>query len=246
MKTFYQTYGSGEPLLLLHSGGMSHMEWQPQINFLSQHYQIICPDLPGHGQSKMQGEKLCIKECGEAVLHIMDELKIKKTHCCGSSMGGATALWLAIHHPKRLKKLCLYRVNYYKNRATYEQTNIMANPKYWEDFGVAQVLSKAHLAQGGIDAWKTVIQRVSDALNPHNQERNYSLADLEQIPNPTLLVCGDRDPLVPIADLVAMYQAIPQADLWILPNASHVTAVNTWRSHSFSEELHRFLLKPNK
>lgn len=241
MKIFYKTYGQGQALFLLHSGGMSHVEWQPQINFLSQHFFVICPDLPGHGQTLMQGDKLSIKECGEAVLHIMDELKLEQAHCCGSSMGGATALWLAMNYPNRIQKLCLYRVNYYKNKATYEQTNMMAQPKYWEDFGVASVLSKTHMAQGGVDAWKQVIKRVSDALDPNNNERNYSIDDLKHIKNHTLLVCGDRDPLVPINDLIAMYENIPHADLWILPKATHVTAVNTWRAQSFSEELFRFL-----
>ena len=204
---------------------------------------MICPDLPGHGQSLMTGTKLSIRQCGEAVLSIMDELSVVKAAFCGSSMGGATAMWLAKHHPDRVSHLILYRVNYRKTDIMFKETLRMANPLYWQQVGMDRLLSKWHMAQGGNEAWQQVIQRVSQALNPEDSDHGYTLNELAELTMPTLIACGDRDPLVPIEDILAMYTTIPQAFLWIMPNATHITGTNTWRAQSFADEIHRFLIK---
>lgn len=243
--TFYKETGklTGPALILLHSGGMNHSEWQPQLSLFEKYYRVICIDQPGHGASLMQGARLSIQECGLAVLSIMAHLDIEQAYFCGSSMGGATTLWIARHYPEKISKMILYRVNYRKNEGTFEQTNLMANPSYWQKVGLEGYLSKLHEAQGNQESWKQVIQRVSEALDPECSDHNHTIADLEKMQMPCLIACGDRDPLVPIADLLAMYAAFPHADLWIMPHASHVTATNTWRASIFAEEVHRFLAR---
>lgn len=243
---FYTVHGKGFPLILLHSGGMSHQEWVPQIDFLSKHYQVIAVDLPGHGQTLMQGERLSIAECGAAVLSVLDKEGIDKAYLCGSSMGGATALWLTKHYPERVEKLVIYRANYIKTAETFEHTKHIADPQYWENLGLTNFLSKLHMGQGGKDAWRDVVLRVREALEPTLSDHGYSLESLSEITQSTLIICGDRDPLVPLQDLVAMYNAMPNADLWVIPHASHVTSTNTWRSNIFAEEVHRFLLRQKK
>ncbi len=242
---FYKETGKldGPALILLHSGGMSHSEWQPQLPLFEKYYHVICIDQPGHGASLMQATRLSIQECGLAVLNVMAQLQIEQAHFCGSSMGGATTLWLARHYPEKISKMILYRVNYRKNAGTFEQTNLMANPEYWQKVGLDGYLSKLHEAQGNKESWKQVVQRVSEALDPEHSDHNHTIADLNKMQMPCLIVCGDRDPLVPIADLLAMYAAFPHADLWIMPHASHVTATNTWRGNIFAEEAHRFLVR---
>ena len=58
---------------------------------------------------------------------------------------------------------------------------------------------------------------------------------------PTLLICGDRDEVVPLGEVLAMHEVLPDSELWILPGAGHITATNTWRKRIFDEELRRFL-----
>ena len=125
--------GSGEALVLLHSGGMCHEEWKPQLPALARHYRTIAPDLPGHGASPMRAERLTIGDCGRGVLDTLDALGIERAHLVGSSMGGATALWLAVHHPARVAKLVLYRVSYHKNEHTHGGTREMADgiDRFW-------------------------------------------------------------------------------------------------------------------
>lgn len=241
MMVYYQRIGEGEPLILLHSGGMSHREWLPQVPHLEERYSLILIDLPGHGDTPMKGERLSIRECGEAVLSVMDREGLDRAHLCGSSMGGATALWIAMHHNERVDRLIFYRANYYKSQASYEGTLKMADPEHWVGLGIAQILSDLHLGQGDKDSWKEVIQRVSQALDPKDSDHGYTLEELATIEQPVLIVCGDRDPLVPMDDLLDMYYAFPDAALWIMPDATHITGTNIWRSEIFAREIERFL-----
>ena len=239
----YQDEGSGEPLVLLHSGGMTGAEWAPQLPALARRFRVIVPDQPGHGSSPMVAERLTIGDCGRAVLALLDELEVHKAAFCGSSMGGATALWLTLNAPQRVSKLMLYRVGYAKDDTTHSGTRGMADPDYWRSMGLDKWLSKIHTPQGGPAAWETVIGRVAEALDPADSDHAHRPADLERILVPTLIACGDRDPLVPLEVLMEMHRRIPDSALWLMPYASHVTASNTWRADCFALELMRFLMR---
>ena len=176
----YQTHGhaDSQAVILLHSGGMAGEEWQPQIAPLAQRYRVLVPDLPGHGKSELAGERLSVSLMAEAVLDMMDAEGIETANLCGSSMGGAVALWLTLKHPERVKRLVLYRISYRSNIDIHKQVYAMGDPAYWENFGLAAWLSKLHSPQGGADAWKQVIARVGDALHADDSEHRHRLADL--------------------------------------------------------------------
>ncbi|MPV85164.1 alpha/beta fold hydrolase [Ostreibacterium oceani] len=236
---------TSDTLVLLHSGGMAGVEWQPQIAQLSKKFNLLVPDLPGHGQSPIaDDEVLSVAMMGNAVADMVVAEGLSKVHLLGSSMGGAVALWLAIHRPNLVDKLIVYRIAHRKNHATHAQTNHMADPEYWRKFGLHNWLSELHLPQGGRDAWQRVIANVSKVLHPETTDHNHALADLAQIQSDTLLICGDRDPLVPLSVLMAMHETIPRCALWVLPNATHITATNTWRAKSFADEVIRFIMQP--
>ncbi len=246
MSRLYHTeQGQGRPVVLLHSGGMCGEEWKPQIHILAKQFRVIAPDQLGHGRSPMVADKLAIGDIGRALIELLDELEIDKAALVGSSMGGATALWVALNYPQRVDKLVVYRVGYRKNSDSHAGTKDMANPDYWKSVGLDRWLSRIHEPQGGPDAWKTVIGRVAQSLDPADSDHAHTLESLGGIPCPTLVVVGDRDPLAPLDHALEMFRAIPDAGLYVLPYASHVTATNTWRGEAFGTELARFLLRKN-
>lgn len=241
---YYQTYGerTKPALVLLHSGGMAGIEWQRHITPLAENFYVLLPDLPGHGQSVLpDSAELSISLMAQSVTEMLQREACQRAHILGSSMGGAVALWIALNQPSVVDKLIIYRIGYSKNSATYAQTQAMANPDYWRQYGLQGWLSKIHQPQGGDDAWKTVIARVSRVLNPQTGEHQHRLADLRSIQAETLLIAGDRDPLIPLSSLLEMHEAISHSALWIMPNATHITATNTWRAAAFCEEVSRFL-----
>jgi pimeloyl-ACP methyl ester carboxylesterase len=120
----------------------------------------------------------------------------------------------------------------------------MADPDYWRDVGLHGWLSDVHAPQGGPEAWKTVIGRVSEALDPEISDHAHDLGVLGRVTQPTLIIVGDRDPLVPLGQALEMFESIPDCCLWVLPYATHVTATNTWRADCFALEVSRFLRRP--
>ncbi len=241
VKLHYVESGQGEPLILLHSGGMSGAEWTPQIPLFSRHYRVIVPDHLGHGSSLMPTGKLSISDMGYAVLTLMDSLQLSHAHLLGSSLGGGVALWITRYHPERVRKLVLYRAGYRKDQCSYNETRSMADPAYWRSVGMHKWLSDIHQPQGGPDAWKEVISRVAEVLEPATTDHSHDLAALAGITQPVLLIVGDRDPVAPLAQILEMFDAMPRAGLWVMPYATHVTASNTWRAESFAREVIRFL-----
>jgi pimeloyl-ACP methyl ester carboxylesterase len=237
----YLESGQGEPLILLHSGGMSGAEWKPHLPLFARHFRTIVPDHLGHGRSPMIADRLTIADMGRAVLEMMDDLELPTANLVGSSMGGAVALWITVHSPERVSRLVLYRVGYRKDEVTYAGTRNMADPAYWRGVGMHKWLSNIHEPQGGPDAWEEVILRVSEALEPATSDHAHDLEILERIVQPTLIVVGDRDPVAPLEQILEMFGAIPNAGLWVMPCATHVTATNTWRAESFVLEVTRFL-----
>ncbi len=237
----YTESGQGDPLILLHSGGMSGAEWKPHLPLFARIFRVIAPDHLGHGRSPMIAEKLTVADMGRSVLELLNELGLARAHLVGSSMGGAVALWLTVHHPDRVNTLVLYRVGYRKDEVTHADTRNMADPAYWRGVGMHKWLSDIHYSQGGADAWETVIGRVAEALEPATTDHAHDLEILERITQPTLIVVGDRDPVAPLEQILEMFGAIPNAGLWVMPYATHVTATNTWRAESFVLEVSRFL-----
>ncbi len=241
---YYQSYGNRQKktLVMLHSGGMAGIEWQPQIKDLSQAFHLLVPDLSGHGNSIIpEGETLSISLMAKKVIEMIEKEGISKVHLLGSSMGGAVALWIALNFPQFVDKLIIYRIGHTKDWDTHQQTKNMANPDYWKQYGMHRWLSQLHKPQGGDAAWEKVIASVSKVLDPETSEHNYTLSDLSRIQSPTLLIAGDSDPLVPLSTLLAMKEAIKDCALWVMPQATHITASNTWRAKAFSEEVIRFL-----
>lgn len=244
---YYESHGNAaRTLVLLHSGGMAGEEWRPQIARFSGRYRVLVPDLPGHGRSPLDDECLTIAKMGHAVLSMLDREEIETAFVCGSSMGAAVAMWLLLNHPQRVKKAVFYRISYRKSAATFAQTAAMADPEYWRRFGLEKWLSGLHLAQGGPDAWKRVIARVSKALDPAVSDHAHTPGDFAAIAAPVLLVVGDRDPVAPLDEILLLYRMIPDCGLWILPFADHVTATGTWRAEGFAEEVIRFLGRGRK
>ena len=237
----YTEAGQGEALILLHSGGMSGQEWEPQIASLSRYFRVIIPDQLGHGETPMIAEKLTIGDIGREVIELMDKLNIHQAHLLGSSMGGAVALWTTVHYPERVSKLVLFRTGYHKDPDTYAASRGMADPEYWRNVGLHGWLSDIHSPQGGPEAWKEVIQRVKEAMDPATSDHAHDLEVLSRIGQPTLIIVGDRDPVVPLEQALEMFAHIPDASLWVLPYATHVTATNSWRADCFALEITRFL-----
>jgi 3-oxoadipate enol-lactonase len=238
----YRTHGSRTrpALTLLHAGGMTRQEWDPFLEAWSRRFFLVTPTALGHGASPKVAA-LDFREMAEAVIEVLRAEGIRRTHLLGSSMGGATALAIALDHPERVDRLGLFRCNYRTTPSMRRELARMVEPETWRRWGMEKRMREQHLPQGGPDAWIEVSERVIALVDPAKTADAFDPADLARTAARTLIIVGDRDPLVPLDDALRMHRTIPDCALWVLPGADHVPATEGWRRPIFeSEVLHFF------
>ena len=230
-----QTCGHGFPLVLLHGWGLHSEVWQPWAEFLAKHYQLIMIDLPGHGLSRMSPWSFSLNDLSVVLSHYLPA----PCHVLGWSLGGLCALKLAHDHPHSVKKLILMATN-----PQFIQDNTWLhgmNPSDLQSFGlqlqqnyaktIQRFLSlqclgnialktqmtrlKTHFAQG-VPPQDWALQAGLDILSQTNAR-----PWLSNIQQPSLLIYGAQDRLVPPSAGEYAAQHIPQAELHCLKTAAH-------------------------
>jgi 3-oxoadipate enol-lactonase len=238
----YSTYGKPEnrPLLLLHAGGMTKHEWDPFVEAWSKHFYLVAPSALAHGSSPNAPE-ITVSGMARATLELLDHLEIDTAHILGSSMGGAIAIWIALTAPERVERLVIFRTSYHSGPETHRGVQLMAEPETWRQWRMDQWMSEQHEPQGGPEAWIEVTRKVAAAFDPATTDHAHDPGDLATITHRTLIISGDRDPVVPLDEAITMYRSIPDAALWVLPNATHFMGTEGWRRGAFEQEILRFL-----
>ena len=105
LNVYYEVYGEGEPLLLLHGLGSSTRDWQYQLDNFAQAYRVVTLDLRGYGQTDHPPGPYSIQQMSEDVFALVNYLEIPGFHLLGYSMGGAVALQFALDHASHVDKL---------------------------------------------------------------------------------------------------------------------------------------------
>jgi pimeloyl-ACP methyl ester carboxylesterase len=104
IKVYYEVYGEGRPIVLLHGAFYTiQMNWGQLIPELSKTRKVIAIEMQGHGHTPFSDRKLSHANMASDVEGVMDYLKIDSADVVGYSMGGSVAYKLAIQSPKRVE-----------------------------------------------------------------------------------------------------------------------------------------------
>jgi len=99
---------TGEPVVLVHGFGGDKDNWTLYAPYLTPHHRVICPDLPGFGESDRSVDRdYCVQAQARRLCEFLDALNIDRCHLAGNSMGGFIALRFALDFPGRLASLAL-------------------------------------------------------------------------------------------------------------------------------------------
>src|SRR5664279_4285387 len=113
IKVYYEVYGEGKPIVLLHGAFMTiEMNWGQIIPELSKTRKVIAIEMQGHGHTPFSDRELSITTLANDVEKVMDYLKIDSADVAGFSMGGSVAYQFAVQSPKRLRKLVIISSTY--------------------------------------------------------------------------------------------------------------------------------------
>jgi len=108
---YYETHGTGRPLILLHGGLMRGELFGPVIPLLAQSHQVITPDLQGHGRTADIDRPIDLKLMADDIAALIDHLGLDKPDLLGYSLGGGVALQTAVRHPAKIRRLIIVSAN---------------------------------------------------------------------------------------------------------------------------------------
>lgn len=234
-KIAYKTFGSGEPLIMC-IGFSTNMDlWSTKaIEILQTKYKVIVFDYRGMGLSTNTDSALSISSLAEDLNTLLSELKIEKTHLLGWSMGGYVAQMFAINYPGRVNKLVLYATNCGDTlvvNPSQEIINILENPAATPMERLSLLFPDDWLAAHP-EPWTFL----PDATEPYNNETiglqylaiqqwlapgGGSAGRLNNLKMPVLVICGDKDKVVPSQNSFVLAKAISSSTLIIMPDSGH-------------------------
>ncbi|HYY14471.1 MAG TPA: alpha/beta hydrolase [Chthoniobacterales bacterium] len=216
MQMYCEIRGTGEPLLLLHGGGGAGVNWSLIFKEPPSGFQLIVPDLRGHGRSTNPSGEFTFRQSALDVFALLDYLRIDRCKAIGVSLGAKTLLHVATRQPGRLETMVLVSATPYfpeQARAIMRQVSPdnrtdaeWEQMRQWHKHGDSQIRA---------------LWRMSNALNDSYDDMNFTPPLLSTITARTLIVHGDRDPLYPIDMATQLFTSIPRSHLWVIPNGGH-------------------------
>jgi 3-oxoadipate enol-lactonase len=243
----------GAPVVMLsHSLASSMVMWNPQLNSLESHFQVLRYDMRGHGASDAPDGAYTLELLAQDAVALLDALAIDTVHFVGLSIGGMIGQGLALSHADRLKSLTLC-----------DTSAIMpdeAQPVLRERIAAAREKGMADQVAGTLERWFTPqyleknppevdMIRLQIAATPLAGYLGCSealaglnyLDRLSEITLATLIMVGEEDPGTPVAASEAIQERISGSELVVLPSARHLS--NIEQAEAFNQALMDFLLK---
>jgi len=231
VKMYYEIYGEGEPLLIIHGNSGSIGGMSKQIAHFSKTHQVIVADSRGHGKSGLGEAKLTYRQMADDYEKLLAHLKVTSAHVLGYSDGGIIGLLLGIHHRECVSKIAVMGAN----------LNPGTDAVY--SWAPQSVRKRLKLVQGRIDEGDTFRdwKRIKQVLRLLVEQPNIELKELRTIKSPVLVLSADRD-IIREEHTVSIFQNIPKAHLCIFPGSTHF--IGKQNPELFNLTVEQFLTKP--
>lgn len=242
----YRRGGEGETVLLLHGLAGSSLTWRAVMPTLSRDFDVIAPDLLGHGESAKPMGDYSLGAFASGLRDFLAALDVPRATILGQSFGGGVAMQLAYQHPELCDRLVLVssgglgrEVSWLLRLLTLpgaEHLMPLIFPRLVANRGgdVGRLLGhvgvrapnlaemwRAYASLAGAENRKAFVRTIRGVIEPGGQtvsalDRLYLASHL-----PTLIVWGDRDPIIPVRHAQTAHEAIPGSRLAILEGVGH-------------------------
>ena len=212
LKMYYEIYGTGEPLVLIHGGGSTiQTTFEKAIPLLAKHRKVIAVELQAHGRTNDRASDLSFEQDADDVATLLKNLNISKADFFGFSNGGTTVLQIVIRHPEIVHKIVL-------GSALSKRNGV---PDWFWDF-----MKNAQL-DNMPEQLKIAYRKVapdSNGLQVMHDKDARRMVNFKDIPDeliksinaPALIIIGDKDVITP-EHAIEMHRKIANAQLAIIP-----------------------------
>ena len=201
---YYEVYGTGTPLIILHGNGGSIRSAGARIEYFKKHFKVIAIDSRGHGKSiDTTTSQWTYVQMANDINVLLDSLQIDSAYIQGQSDGGILGLLLAIHFPDKVSKLAVYGANTFPGKkAVFDEIDDLV-----------------------LDSLKiTKNPRTKKLFSLMAYQPNITEKDLQKIKCPVLIMTGDRD-AIKLEHSLLIFQNIPNSNLFVMPGATHFGTV---------------------
>lgn len=230
---YYEIYGKGKPLLLIHGNGTGIKGWKPQIEYFSKKYKVIAVDCRGRGKSELGKDSLTYRGMADDMSKVIQQLNLDSVFIVGKSDGGIVGIMMGIYYPDRISKIVAFGANLQPDtNAVYPQSvkDIKASR-----FKAEEMLSKHDTTKN----WYLEKQKYRlMEFQPH-----VTASELNKIRVPVLIMSCDRD-VIKEEHTLWIYKNIPDANLSIFPGEVH--KVPNLNPELFNQTVDKFLSNPFK
>nr|WP_295865755.1 alpha/beta hydrolase [uncultured Chitinophaga sp.] len=229
LKMYYEVQGKGDPILLLHGAYMSiEGPFREMMDSLSRTRKVIIFESQGHARTADINRPITCEHMADDAAALLKYLKIDSADVFGYSMGGGTALQLAIRHPQKVKKLIVASASFKQSGMQPELIQMMPGFKAEYLEGTPMKMIYDSLAPNPKNF--TVLVDKLKALDMEAQ--NWPASDISGIKSQTLLIFGDSDAII-AEHAVEMFRLLgggkmgdmgplPNKRLAILPGTTHM------------------------
>ena len=231
IKLYYEIYGEGAPLVLIHGNGGSISSMREQIGFFSKHYKVIAVDSRAQGKTNDNGDSLTYDMIASDLNALLDNLKIDSAYMIGQSDGAIVGLIMGYQYPAKVKMLAAMAPNIRPDSVVLYPTVEEEGKKQFASF--EDSLKSGHKEIMG----KLKLLRLMQ-YHPH-----ITASNLAAIKAPVMIMCGDRD-LIQLPHIIEIFRGIPKSNLCVLPGSTHFALRQN--AKVFNETIERFFSTPFK
>lgn len=212
LKMYYEIYGQGKPLVLIHGGGSTiQTSFEKVIPLFAKSRKVIAVEMQAHGRTSDRNTDLSFEQDADDIATLLANLKIDKADFLGFSNGGTTTLQIAIRHPEIVNKIVLGSA-ITKRNGVPEQ--------FW---GFMKQASLDNMPPQLKEAYKKVAADTNglQVMFARDVQRMLNFKDIpdekiKSIKAPTLIIIGDKDMVTP-EHALEMHRLIPNSELAIIP-----------------------------
>lgn len=218
---YYEVYGSGKPLILLHGGLYGDIsEYEKLIPALSKYYKVIAIETRGHAKSGIGHQPYTYQMMAQDAYTVIRHVTKDSILLLGFSDGAVQAMDLAIHHPSLIRKIVFAGGNV--SAASYrpdkmEQLKLLSGSSLERDDPGFVADRKKLMPEP--QRWAEFVELLKHAWV--NQVA-FTDEEIKSISCPVMVTAGDRDQYNPIESFVRIYKLLPHAQLAIVPGADHI------------------------
>jgi pimeloyl-ACP methyl ester carboxylesterase len=217
----YEVHGAGPPLIMLHGATSSgRVDFAAQIPVFARAFRCLLPDARGHASTRWDAaDGFAAAWLVDDLAAFVDGLGLETFHLLGFSMGAMVALAFTARNPQRVRTLVVVGISVEREpRATVARRIMDPTRIDRNDPELAAALARRHDLVQGPDAWRRLLPAIAAdvASQPLPSPR-----ELHGIDAPTLVVCGDRDPFVPVDQAWGLRRQLPNARLLVVPDCGH-------------------------